>query len=161
MGPQFFIVLFRLQDCELFLKIACLFRISIVKSTVLYCGNKCFKYDLICAERQCWSQHSAGAAVRLSWSAVIWSRESGKWRWSYWEFRHVETLFVQGNISVLNQNKPHFLVIKKEVIRGKTSFFIIKKGGLFWSVRRYYLGRIKFLHVEMPYWILLLSVIVF
>ena len=30
-------------------------------------------------------------------------------------FRHVETLFVQGNIFVLNQNKPPCLVIKKEV----------------------------------------------
>ena len=30
-------------------------------------------------------------------------------------FRHVETLFVQGNIFVLNQNKPPCLLIKKEV----------------------------------------------
>ena len=42
---------------------------------------------------------------------------------------HVETFFVQGKIFVLNQNKPP----------------------CFDSVRRYYLGRIKFLHVEMPY----------
>ena len=34
---------------------------------------------------------------------------------SYKAFRHVETLFVQGNIFVLNQNKPPCLVIKKEV----------------------------------------------
>ena len=33
----------------------------------------------------------------------------------YKAFRHVETLFVQGNIFVLNQNKPPCLVIKKEV----------------------------------------------
>ena len=30
-------------------------------------------------------------------------------------FRHVKTLFVQGNIFVLNQNKPPCLVIKEEV----------------------------------------------
>ena len=30
-------------------------------------------------------------------------------------FRHVETLFVQGNIFVLNPNKPPCLVIQKEV----------------------------------------------
>ena len=35
-SPQLFIVLFSVQDCELFWNIACLFRISIVKSTVLY-----------------------------------------------------------------------------------------------------------------------------
>ena len=34
-------VFFREQDCELFWNISCLFRISIVKPTVLCCGNKC------------------------------------------------------------------------------------------------------------------------
>ena len=43
-GPQFFIVLFSVQDYGLFLNIACLFRISIVKFTVLYFGNKCFRW---------------------------------------------------------------------------------------------------------------------
>ena len=37
-------------------------------------------------------------------------------------FRHVEILFVQGNIFVLNQNKPPCLVIKKED-------YVIKKRG--------------------------------
>ena len=53
-------------------------------------------------------------------------------------FRHVETLYVQGNQVRTNQNKPPFLLAKKEV-----------------CVDQYeldYLGRIKFLHVEIPYW---------
>ena len=56
---------------------------------------------------------------------------------SYEEFRHVETLFVQDNQVRTDQNKPPFLLPKKEV-----------------SCDQYeldYLGQIKFLHVEMPY----------
>jgi len=55
----------------------------------------------------------------------------------YKAFRHVETLFVQGNQIRTDQNKPPFLLPDKEVC--------------FDSVRRYYLERIKFLHFEMPY----------
>ena len=49
-------------------------------------------------------------------------------------FRHIETLFVQGNQVRTDQNKPPFLVIKKEVC--------------FDQYELDYLGRIKFLHVE-------------
>ena len=76
----------------------------------------------------------------------------------YKAFRRIETLFAQGNIFVLLivfvkkavnnsyplillPNKPPCLVIKKEV-----------NNSCFDSVRIYYLGRIKFLHVEMPYY---------
>ena len=53
-------------------------------------------------------------------------------------FRHVETLFVQGTDQVrTDQNKPLFLLIKKVVC--------------FDQYELDYLGRIKFLHVEMPY----------
>ena len=52
-------------------------------------------------------------------------------------FRHVETLFVQGNQVRTDQNKPPFLVIKNEVC--------------FDQYELDYLGRIKFLHVEMPW----------
>ena len=56
----------------------------------------------------------------------------------YKAFRHVETLFVQGNQVRTDQNKPSFLVIKKEVC--------------FDQYELDYLGLIKFLHVERPYW---------
>ena len=51
-------------------------------------------------------------------------------------FRHVETLFVQGNQVRTDQNKP---------------FLIIKKGLCFDQYKHDYLGRIKFLHIERPY----------
>ena len=53
-------------------------------------------------------------------------------------FRHVETLFVQGNQVRTDQNKPTFLLIKKMIC--------------FHQYELGYHGRIKFLHVEMPYW---------
>ena len=53
-------------------------------------------------------------------------------------FRHVETLLVQGNQVRTDQNKYPFLLIKKVVC--------------FDQYKLDYLGRIKFLHVEMPYW---------
>ena len=56
-------------------------------------------------------------------------------------FRHVETLFVQGNQVRTDQNKPSFLLTKKQVC--------------FDQYELHYHGRIKFLHVEMPYWELL------
>ena len=52
------------------------------------------------------------------------------WYNQYKAFRHVKTLFIQGNKFVLNQNKPPCLVIKKRLT---------------------IVGRIKFLHVEMPH----------
>ena len=52
-------------------------------------------------------------------------------------FRRVETLFVQGNQVRNDQNKPPFLSTKKEVC--------------FEHYELAYLGRIKFLHVEMPH----------
>ena len=52
-------------------------------------------------------------------------------------FQHVETLFVQGNHVRMNQNKPYFLLTKKKVC--------------FDQYELDYLGRIKFVHVEMPY----------
>ena len=61
----------------------------------------------------------------------------------YRAFRHLETLFVQGNQVRTDQNKPPFLVIKKEVCFDQYDFD--------------YLGRIKFLHVEMPYLIFILG----
>ena len=51
-------------------------------------------------------------------------------------FRHVETLLVQGNQVRTDQNKYPFLLIKKVC---------------FDQYELDYLGRIKFLHVEMPY----------
>ena len=51
-------------------------------------------------------------------------------------FRHVETLFVQDNQVRTDPNKPHFLLIKMEVC--------------FDQYELDYLGRIMFLHVEMP-----------
>ena len=56
----------------------------------------------------------------------------------YKTFRHVETLFVQGNQICTDQNKPTFLLIRKELCFDQDELD--------------YLGRIKFLHVEMPYW---------
>ena len=56
----------------------------------------------------------------------------------YKAFRHVETSFVQGNQVRTDQDKPLFLVIKKE--------------GCFDQYELNYLGRIKFLHVEIPYY---------
>ena len=47
-------------------------------------------------------------------------------------FQHVETLFVQGNIFVPNQNKPPCLVINKKRLTIVNLFFITKRGGLFW-----------------------------
>ena len=52
-------------------------------------------------------------------------------------FRHVETLFVQGDQVRTDQNKPSFLLTKKVVCFDQYEFD--------------YLGQIKFLHVEMPY----------
>ena len=51
--------------------------------------------------------------------------------------RHVETLFVQGNQVHTDQKEPHFLLIKMKVC--------------FDQYKLVYLGRIKFLYVEMPY----------
>ena len=51
-------------------------------------------------------------------------------------FQHIETLFVQGNQVRTDQNKP-FLIIKNKVC--------------FDQYELDYLGRIKFVHVEMPY----------
>ena len=56
---------------------------------------------------------------------------------TYKAFRHVETLFVQFNQVRTDQNKPPFL--------------LTKKGLCFDQHELDYLGRIKFLHVEMPY----------
>ena len=53
-------------------------------------------------------------------------------------FRHVETSFVQGNQVRTDQNKPSFLLTKKQVY--------------FDQYELAYLGRIKFLHVGIPYW---------
>ena len=53
-------------------------------------------------------------------------------------FRHVEIVFIQGNQVRTDQNKPPFLLIKKKIC--------------FDQYELYYLGRIKFLHVEMPYY---------
>ena len=52
-------------------------------------------------------------------------------------YRHVETLFVQGNQGRTDQNKPSFLIIKMEAC--------------FDQYELDYLGQMKFLHVEMPY----------
>ena len=52
-------------------------------------------------------------------------------------FRHVETLFVQGYQVRTDQNKLIFVLPKKNVC--------------FDQYELDYLGRIKFLHVEMPY----------
>ena len=52
-------------------------------------------------------------------------------------FRHVETLFVQGNQVCTDVNKPPFLLPKKKVC--------------FDQYELNYHGRIKFLHVKMPY----------
>ena len=52
-------------------------------------------------------------------------------------FRHVKTLFVQGNQVRTDQNEPPFLLTKMEVC--------------FNQYELDYLGRIKFLHIEMPY----------
>ena len=52
-------------------------------------------------------------------------------------FRHVKTLFVQGNQVRTDQNKPAFLLIKNKVC--------------FDQYELDYLGRMKLLHVEMPY----------
>ena len=48
----------------------------------------------------------------------------------YKAFRHVETLFLQGNQVRTDQNKPPFLVIKKKLTIVNL-FFITKKEGLF------------------------------
>ena len=45
----------------------------------------------------------------------IWTELDMRLSFDHKVFQHVETLFVQGNIFVLNQNKPPCLVIKKEV----------------------------------------------
>ena len=52
-------------------------------------------------------------------------------------FRHEETLFVQGNQVRADQNKPLFCLSLFEVCLDKYEL--------------YYLGRIEFLHLEMPY----------
>ena len=51
-------------------------------------------------------------------------------------FRHVETLFIQGNQVRTDQNKPSFLLTKMEVC--------------FDQYELNYFGRIMFLHIEMP-----------
>ena len=53
-------------------------------------------------------------------------------------FRHVGTLFVQGNQVRTDQNKPSFLLRKKQVCFDQYDYFD-------------YLRRIKFLHIEMPH----------
>ena len=57
--------------------------------------------------------------------------------WHNKAFRHAETLFVQGNQVRTDQNKPDFLLIQNKIC--------------FDQYELDYLGRIKFLHVEMPY----------
>ena len=64
---------------------------------------------------------------------TYWHEHRGKNK----AFRHVETSFVQGNQVRTDQNKPYFLLTKKQVC--------------FDQYELDYLGRIKFLHVEMPY----------
>ena len=55
----------------------------------------------------------------------------------YKSFRHVQTLSIQGNQVRTDQNKHPFLLTKEKVC--------------FDQYELNYLGRIKFLHVEMPY----------
>ena len=79
----------------------------------------------------CISCQNKIACFRVSKSPTHWEKITNK------AFRHVETLFVQGNQVRTDQNKPFFLLIKKEVCLHQYELD--------------YLGRLKFLHVEMPY----------
>ena len=70
----------------------------------------------------------------------------------YKAFRHVETLFVQGNIFVLNQNKPPCLVIKKRLTIVNLFFLLPNKEVCFdWFSTKILPWTNKVIHVEMPY----------